>query len=297
MITFKNYLWCLYFLAFSLIGCSDKLRKTDEQNVNLIQHAEWRIGIALYSFNRFSFADAIKKADSAGVKYVEGFSFHKLGKEFNEKSMSSMSEEDIRNMKQMLKNKNLKMQSMYVSGAKNEDDWKYFFELAKEMKMQYIVSEPGKKSWDMLDSLAGLYHVKIAIHEHAKGKSIYWHPDSVLAALKNHPNFGVCADLGHWARSGLDPVECLKQLDGHILGVHLKDIDESNNPDAKDVIVGKGVIDLSAVVAELKRQHFNGAVHVECEHAMENNMPDVIEAIKYFDGLTKQSQSKPSLTN
>lgn len=288
MTTFKNHLWCFYFLAVSLIGCSDKLRKTDDQNVSLIQHAEWRMGVALYSFNRFSFADAIKKADSAGVNYVEGFSFHKLGKEFNDKSMSSMSEEDIRNMKEMLKNKNLKMQSMYVSGAKNEDDWKYFFELAKEMKMQYLVTEPEKKSWDMLDSLAGLFKIKIAIHEHAKGKSMYWHPDSVLGALKNHPNFGVCADLGHWARSGLNPAECLKKLEGHILGVHLKDIHESNNPEAIDVIVGKGVINFAAIADELKRQQFHGVVHMECEHKMENNLADVIEGIRYFEGLYKQ---------
>lgn len=279
MITLKNHLWYLYFLAVALIGCSGNSKKNENQNADL------QMGVALYSFNRFSFADAIEKADSAGVNYVEGFSFHKLGKEFNENSMSSMSEEDIGNMRQMLKKNNIKMQSMYVSGAKNEDDWKYYFELAKKMKMQYLVCEPEKESWDMLDSLAGLYQIKIAIHEHAKGKSIYWHPDSVLKALKNHPNFGVCADLGHWARSGLNPSECLKKLEGHILGVHLKDIHESNNTEAIDVIVGTGVIDFPSVVDELKRQRFNGIVHVECEHKMENNLPDVIEAIRYFEEL------------
>ncbi len=279
MITFKNHLWYLFFLAVSLIGCSESSKKVEDQN------ADWKMGVALYSFNRFSFADAIDKADSAGVNYVEGFSFHKLGKEFNDKSMSSMTEENIRNMMQMLKNKNLEMQSMYVSGAKNEADWKYYFELAKEMKMQYLVCEPEKESLDMLDSLAGLYQIKIAIHEHAKGKSIYWHPDSVLEALKDHPNFGVCADLGHWARSGLNPTECLKKLEGHILGVHLKDIHESNNTEAIDVIVGTGVINFPSVVDELKRQRFHGVVHVECEHKMENNLAEVIEGKKYFESL------------
>jgi hypothetical protein len=62
------------------------------------------------------------------------------------------------------------MQSMYVSGAKNEADWKYYFEMAKAMNMKHLVSEPEKDSWDMLDSLAGIYKIKLAIHEHAKGK-------------------------------------------------------------------------------------------------------------------------------
>jgi len=279
MTTFKNHLWYLLFLTVSLLGCSDSLRKVEDQN------AKWRMGVALYSFNRFSFADAISKAENAGVNYVEGFSFHKLGKEFNDKSMSSMTKDDIRNMIQMLKNKNIEMQSMYVSGAKNEADWKYYFELAKEMKMQHLVCEPDKESWDMLDSLAGLYNIKIAIHEHAKGKSIYWHPDSVLAAMKNHPNFGVCADLGHWERSGLNPAECLKKLEGNILGVHLKDIHESGNPEANDVIIGKGVIKFPEVINELKRQSFKGVIHIECEHKMENNLAEVIEGKKYFEGL------------
>ena len=279
MITLKNSLWYLCLLAVSFIGCAESSKKTQDQN------AEWNIGVALYSFNRFSFADALDKADSAGVNYVEGFSFHNMGKEFNDKTMAAMNDEDISKMKEMLSARNLEMQSMYVSGAKNEADWKYYFELAKAMNMQHLVAEPEKESWDMLDSLAGVYKIKIAIHEHAKGKSQYWHPDSVIAAMKDHPNFGVCADLGHWERSGLNPVECLKKLEGNILGVHLKDIHQSNNPDANDVVIGKGVINFPAIIDEFKRQQFKGVIHVECEHKMENNLAEVIAGKKYFEGL------------
>jgi sugar phosphate isomerase/epimerase len=279
MITFKNILWYLCIIAVSFIGCTESTKKAQDQN------AEWNMGVALYSFNRFSFADALDKADSAGVNYVEGFSFHNMGKEFNDKTMAAMTEEDISKIKEMLSNKKLEMQSMYVSGAKNEADWKYYFELAKAMDMQHLVAEPEKDSWDMLDSLAGIYNIKVAIHEHAKGKSLYWHPDSVIAAMKDHPNFGVCADLGHWERSGLNPVECLKKLEGSILGVHLKDIHQSNNPDANDVVIGKGVINFPAIIDEFKRQQFKGVIHVECEHKMENNLAEVIEGKKYFEGL------------
>jgi len=279
MITLKNSLWYVCLLAVSFIGCTESSKKAQDQN------AEWNIGVALYSFNRFSFADALDKADSAGVNYVEGFSFHNMGKEFNDKTMAAMTDEDISKFKEMLSAKKLEMQSMYVSGAKNEADWKYYFELAKAMNMQHLVAEPEKESWDMLDSLAGVYKIKIAIHEHAKGKSQYWHPDSVIAAMKDHPNFGVCADLGHWERSGLNPVECLKKLEGNILGVHLKDIHQSNNPDANDVVIGKGVINFPAIIDEFKRQQFKGVIHVECEHKMENNLAEVIAGKKYFEGL------------
>ena len=67
--------------------------------------------------------------------------------------------------------------------------------------------------------------------------SAYWHPDSVLAALKNHPNFGICADLGHWPKSGINPVDGLKKIAGHIIAIHLKDISVYNNPKILDTPV------------------------------------------------------------
>ena len=250
---------------------------------------KWKMGVALYSFNRFSFTDALEKADSAGVKYVEGFSFHKLGKEFDDNTMATVSKEDISKMKEMMDKKSIKMQSMYVGGAKDVDEWKFFFDTAEEFGMQYLVCEPQKDHWDIIDSLGGLYKIKIAIHQHAKESSIYWHPDSVLAAIKDHPNIGACADLGHWARSGLDPVKCLAQLKGHILGIHLKDVDAFNDK-ANDVAIGTGVINFPGVVRELKRQNFSGMIYVECEHKMDNNLPDVVLAIRYLEDLAKKTK-------
>jgi len=217
-------------------------------------------------------------ADSCGVKYVEGFSFHKLGEGFGDITMDGLDKTSIALMKTMLLKKHLVMASMYAGGADNLEGWKKYFELARKLHLQYLVCEPGRKQWDMIDSLAGIYHVKIAIHDHVK-PSPYWYPDSVLAIAKGHPNIGACADIGHWVNSGLDPVKCLKILDGHIIGLHLKDVDQANN----DVVPGKGIIDFAGLVKELKRQHFNGIIEVECEHNMDNNMKDVKAAVDYVN--------------
>ena len=80
----------------------------------------------------------------------------------------------------------------------------------------------------MVDSLAGVYGIKVAIHDHPK-PNMYWSPDSVLAATQGHSNIGSCADIGHWARNGVDPVEALKKLEGHVIGAHLKDIVKFND--------------------------------------------------------------------
>ena len=286
---FVNYIWQLIITTVCFTACNSPINKSRiSSTISPEISAEWQTGVALYSFNRFSFANALAKADSAGAKYVEGFFFHKLGKEFNNNTMGTASKEDISKMKQMMDKKGIKMKSMYVGGAKNVSEWKFFFDTAKELGMQYLVCEPQKDHWDMLDSLAGQYKIKVAIHEHSKELSIYWHPDSVLAALKGHPNMGACADLGHWARSGLDPVKCLEKLNGHILGIHLKDVDRFNNAKANDVIVGTGVINFLGVLGELKRQNFKGMIYVECEHNMDNNLADVVQSIRYFEDLAKK---------
>jgi len=58
---------------------------------------------------------------------------------------------------------------------------------------------------ESIDSLAGAYGIRVAIHGHWKGVSAYWHPDSTLKALEGHPDFGVCADLGHFPKAAWIP--------------------------------------------------------------------------------------------
>ncbi len=277
-------------ILFTLLNasCNNQAANNTTKEEMAAQPAGWNMGVALYSFNLFPFDVALSKADSAGVKFVEGFSFHALKGEFKDSTMGQISMHGVNRMKQMLDSRGIKMKSMYVSEAKDVNEWKGYFEKAKILGMEFLVCEPDKAHWDIIDSLGGIYNIKIAIHEHAKTSSIYWHPDSVLAAIKGHKNIGACADLGHWARSGLDPAKCLNQLKGHILGIHLKDIAQFNNTEAEDVIVGKGTINFSAVIKELKEQDFKGIIYMECEHKMSDNVADIIASIQYFNRLTEE---------
>ena len=279
----------LSLILFTLLNasCNNQTAKNNSEEIT-VKPPAWNMGVALYSFNLFPFDVALSKADSAGVKLVEGFSFHALKGEFKDSTMGQISMYGVNRMKEMLDSRGIKMKSMYVSEAKDVNEWNGYFEKAKILGMEFLVCEPDKSHWDIIDSLGEIYNIKIAIHEHAKSSSIYWHPDSVLAAIKGHKNIGACADLGHWARSGLDPAICLNQLKGHILGIHLKDINQFNNTEAEDVIVGKGTINFSSVIKELKEQNFKGFIYMECEHKMNDNVADIIESIQYFNKLANK---------
>jgi L-ribulose-5-phosphate 3-epimerase len=237
----------------------------------------WKMGIALYSFHKFPVETALQKADSAGCHHVQGFAWHTVAR--YGKSLDALSPAERVGVKKMLDEKGIKMASLYVGNADDISGWEQRFLLAKQLGAQIITCEPATNQWHIIDSLAGRHHMKVAIHEHQKGESIYWHPDSVLAAIKGHPNMGACADLGHWARSGLDVVACLKKLEGHILEIHVKDI----NKNREDVRVGEGIIDYQAVIRELKRQHFSGSLYIEYEHDFDNNVAGVKSELAYFN--------------
>jgi len=198
--------------AIGLTGCGSQPQQADETKKDSAAAApdsssvtsNWKIGVQLWTFHYVPFVTAIAKADSAGVKYLEAFPGQALGGDMKDSFGIRMSAESKAKIKQLLQSKGISIVAMGVIVPRTIDEWKKYFDLAKEFGLSYITSEPLKDQWDAIDSLAGVYGIKVAIHDHPRPNA-YWHPDSVLAAVKGHPNIGSCADVGHWARNGLDP--------------------------------------------------------------------------------------------
>ncbi len=267
------------FIAFAIFILNCSLKNKPQSHSTPPQ--DWNIGLQLWTFRLFSFHDAIAKADSCGVKYIQAFPGQDLGGPWKGKFDPSMTTEQRQAVKDYVRSKGLIINAFGVTNADNEEGWRKLFDFAKDMGISLIVAEPKDDQWDYVDRLAGEYKIPVAIHDHPR-PSHYWNPDSVLLAMKGHPNIGACADIGHWARSGLNPVDCMKKLSGHILNVHFKDITTFNKTDAADTIPGRGVIDFAAVLEELKHQNYKGTFSIEHESNWENNAGDVIEIIQFY---------------
>lgn len=245
---------------------------------------DWKFGVALWTFHEVNFPKSLDKVDSAGIKYIEPNTFHSAGPELKDSMILQLSPAGLEKLKALIAQKGLNVESIYIVGDSTIGSWVKQFEIAKAFGVKYVTTEPPLDMWDSIDSLAGAYGVKVAIHEHWKGVSHYWNTDTTLMALKNHPNFGVCADLGHWPKSGVDPLEAVKKLSGHIIGVHLKDIAVYNDPTQKDVVVGTGVVKFPEIFAELKKQGFNGNIYIERDSTEVNgNVQSVIQEVKYYN--------------
>ena len=250
----------------------------------------WKLGLSLYTFSTMSFPEQLNYADSVGIKYVEGFTFAKAGADLKDSLITNLSVSGIENLKARIKRKGIKMESIYITGGKTVALWKRDFEIAKRFEVKFVTAEPPKNMWDSVDSLAKVYGMKVALHNHWNGNSIYWHPDSVLAAINGHSSFGACPDLGHYPKSGINPLEAVKKLEGKIIGIHLKDIAEYNNILLKDVIVGTGIIDFPAIFNELKRQHFKGIINIVRDtKELPNNLNSVKQTVNYYYKTLKLS--------
>ena len=264
------------------IACIASFLVASAQSVNPAK--DWKFGIALWTFHTFSFSQGLDKVDSAGIKYIEPNNFTKTLPELKDSSLMQLSPEGIQKLKSLIEQRGLKAVSVYIGGGKDINSWKKQFEMAKQFGVKFITTEPPLDMWDSIDSLAGLYKIKVAIHEHWQGMSHYWNPDTTLMALKGHPNFGVCADLGHWPKSGINPLDAVKKLKGHIIAIHLKDIAAYNNPKLVDVPVGTGVVDFPAIFKELKKQGFKGPIYIERDaEDKPSNLPSVIQTVKYYN--------------
>jgi len=290
------YLIPLWSVLSIVMGCSDG--KSPEQTSTLKAEAKpaWQLGAGTYTFNRFTFFEALKKIDSCGLRYVEIFPEHVIGGGVEGNMDYHMDASKQKRILEEVSGKGLTLIAYGVVTPKGEAEWRRLFGFAKAMGLQTVTSEPEEKDLPFISKLCDEYQINVAIHNHPYPKH-YWHPDSVLAAIKGlSKRIGACADIGHWVRSGLDPVACLQKLDGHVLHLHMKDLEyregKDDGEENRDTHWGKGVANISGVMRELKRQHFKGMIAAEYERNWDNNLPDVIASIQYFRKVEKQINSE-----
>jgi len=247
--------------------------------------ADWQLCMQAYTFNRFTFYEAIDKTKALGLRYIEAYPGQQLSKEKPDVKFDHNVSAEIRvEVKKKLQAAGVKLVNYGVVGlSNNEQENRKVFDFAKDMGIETIVSEPPEDAFELIDKLCQEYKINVAIHNHPK-PSLYWDPNTVLKVCKGRSSrIGACADTGHWFRSGLVPLECLKKLQGRIISLHFKDLSEGH-----DVIWGTGKCDVKAMLTEIARQNFKGVFSIEYEYNWENSSPEIAQCIPYFQKTAAQ---------
>lgn len=247
------------------------------------------IGCQAYTFNHFSVFEAIEKTALCGGKVIEFYPGQNLSKEEpNVKWDHNASAETIEKVKAKLAAAKVTAVNYgVVDIPKDEAEARKVFEFAKTMGLYGITTE-SVGALDTIEKLVKEYDIKVGFHDHPKQGNNpdyrMWDPNYVVSVVKDRDaRIGSCADTGHWVRSGLNPVDCLRILKGRIISSHLKDLNEMG-PGAHDVPYGAGVSDVPALLAELKAQGFAGNISIEYEYHWENSTPEVGQCIGFVRG-------------
>ncbi len=234
-------------------------------------HAEqlgWQLSVQLFTYRRFSLYEAIDHVAALGIRHIEPRSTLRLDPQrpavkVNEDMPAAMR----RDLRARLQDRGMFLTSFFADVGTDADQAKRVFEFCREMGTTTLVSEPPTEALDLLEKLCGEYQLNLALHNHQRGKSRYWHPDEVLAVCRQRSaRIGGCCDMGQWVRSGLDPVGCLRQMAGRIVSFHLKDVTEKGNLNARNTVLGEGQADAGKVLAELKRQRYHGLTTIDYEY-------------------------------
>ena len=251
-----------------------------------LKQGEFVIGLQAWTFNRFTVFEAIEKTAGTGAKTIEFFPGQKLSPDQKDVKFGHEATPEVwEKVKAKLKEHGITPVAYGVVGlSKDEAASRKVFEFAKAFGIRVINTESAD-AIDTFEKLVKEYDIKVGFHDHPKRPDNpnyrMWDPNYIVELCKDRDaRIGSCADTGHWVRSGLKPVECLRILKGRIMSSHLKDL-HAPLPSGHDVPYGTGVSDVPAILDEFAAQGFAGPISVEYEFNWDANHEDAKKCIEF----------------
>ena len=247
----------------------------------------WHLAIQAWTFNHFTFTEAVEKAASLGINWIEAYPGEQIRPGVKDVTMGpGLSPDERSSLRQMLSDAGVRLVNFgVVDLGKDEASCREVFDFAREMGIETIVAEPPETMLDLVDRLCNEYRIKVALHNHPK-PSPYWNPQRILEVCRGRSAWiGSCSDIGHWIRSGVEPIEAIRKLGSRVLTIHFKDLNEFGNPEAHDVVWGTGVANVEAILRELDRQKYRGVFSIEYEYHWDNSLPEVRACAEAFNAI------------
>jgi sugar phosphate isomerase/epimerase len=246
--------------------------------------ADIKLGIASYSFRKFSREQAIQMTRQLGTPYLNIKDFHL--------SLKSTPAEIDAAKKEFAENGIILVGCGNVSFAKDDEaDIRSKFEYAKRAGFPLIVCAPTHVTLPKLEKFVREFDIKIAVHNHGPEDKNFPTPQSVLAVVKNmDPRCGLCMDVGHTSRTGVDIVESMAEAGPRLLDMHVKDLADPKVRDSQ-VPVGDGKLPIRQIFEQLVKMRYHGSVNLEYEVQAENPMPGMEKSFAYMRKVLAELKS------
>lgn len=239
---------------------------------------QFQLSVASYSLRKFDRAATIKMVKDLGITNICIKSFHmpyestpaqlaQYRKEFEDAGLKIVGGGTVTLQKE------------------DENDIRSYFEYAKNAGMPMMVIAPTVKTLPMIEKFVKEYNIAVAIHNHGTEDKHFPGPQDVLPHIKNmDPRVGLCIDLGHTARTGIDVVKAVQMGGKRILDIHMKDLANLMQKDSQ-VAVGRGAMPVAKIFQTLANIGYTHCVGLEYEIHADDPYPGMLESIAYQRGI------------
>ncbi len=236
------------------------------------------LGMASYTFREFPTDKAIEMTVRLGLKKIAFKDFHlKLD------STPDLISATVAKVKAA----GLDLYGGGVIYMRNEAEVNNAFEYAKRAGMRIIIGVPNHDLLPLVNRKVQEYDIRVAIHNHGPGDKVYPTPQSAhekIASLDRR--LGLCIDVGHTMRSGIDPSEPALKYADRLMDVHIKDCTAAR-AEGETVEIGRGVIDIPKFLRTLQKINYSGSVSLEYEKDAKDPLPGAAESIGYLRGVLR----------
>jgi len=260
-------------------------RKTDEKNRTEQQvgsagkkksKAKFELGLASYTLREFNLDDTLAMTKRVGLKYI---CFKSMHLELN--STPAQIESTV----QKVKDAGLILYGGGVIYMKNEKQVNDAFDYAKAAGMKIIVGVPQPELLPLVNEKVRQYDIKVGIHNHGPTDKVYPTPASAYEKIKDlDKRIGLCNDIGHTMRAGIDPAVSARKYADRLLDVHIKDVSEATAK-GHGVEIGRGVIDMPKFLKTLIKIDYDDIVSFEYEKDGKDPIAGLAESVGYVKGV------------
>ena len=237
-----------------------------------------------YTFRKVSLFEAVEMASRSGIRLIETYTNLSLSPDDPTK-IYALSDQQLERLKRHLAKFDVRIVSCMGAVPVDEARARAFFQTVKRLGASNIGSD-SVEAIDTIEKIIADYDLTVAFHNHAVNpqKPAYRNSDphfmrTLLAG--RDPRIGVCADTGHYATSNVVPLEAVKLLADRIKSVHVKDRSAIGRR-TPDQVLGTGVLEIAAIVRELRHRSFAGWYVIEYETSPGNNLIEVAQCAAFL---------------
>ena len=239
-----------------------------------------KVGVATYTLRELPIEEAIKGVQRVGLKYIS------IKNVKNHIDLSHTREERKQRAKMFRDAGLIPLSVGNVSMRKGEDEIRTGFEYARDIGVPTIVCAPSLEAIPFLDKMVKEFDIKLAIHNHGpEDAGFFPSPFDVMRAVEKYDKrIGLCIDVGHTARAGVDPADSILKCQERLYDLHMKDISALGNKNTP-IEGGRGILDSKSILAAILKINYQGLVGFEYEKDGKDPVPGLAESVGYIKGL------------